>query len=114
LGTDDEPKTGSLRRKAEVHTEVITSLGWLPDNSGFFSGSLDGRIILWDKDGNERNLWDFSPARIIQAVPITDQLWSMGMQFMAPMVLPGTTGITSRKTYQQLAIYNVTTRAMER
>ena len=29
------------------HTDVVTALAWLPDGSGFISGGLDRKIILW-------------------------------------------------------------------
>lgn len=30
-----------------AHTDAVTALAWLPDGSGFISGGLDQRIILW-------------------------------------------------------------------
>lgn len=29
------------------HQEIVTALSWLPDGSGFISGGLDRKIILW-------------------------------------------------------------------
>jgi WD repeat-containing protein 26 len=31
----------------DAHAEVVTALAWLPDGSGFISGGLDRKIILW-------------------------------------------------------------------
>jgi WD40 repeat protein len=31
----------------ENHAETVSALAWLPDGSGFMSGSLDRKIILW-------------------------------------------------------------------
>jgi WD repeat-containing protein 26 len=30
-----------------AHHETVTALVWLPDGSGFISGALDRKIILW-------------------------------------------------------------------
>lgn len=31
----------------DQHSDVVTALAWLPDGSGFISGGLDRKIILW-------------------------------------------------------------------
>jgi len=44
-------KTGVCTRTLDGHTEAVTAISWLPDGSGFISGSLDRKIIIWDADG---------------------------------------------------------------
>ena len=34
-------------RVLDSHSDVVTSLAWLPDGSGFISGGLDRKIFLW-------------------------------------------------------------------
>ncbi|KAG1855500.1 WD40-repeat-containing domain protein [Suillus tomentosus] len=41
-------KTGALMKTLENHAEIVSDLVWLPDGSGFMSGSLDRKIILWN------------------------------------------------------------------
>ena len=40
-------KTGVCIRTLEDHTETVTAISWLPDGSGFISGGLDRKIIIW-------------------------------------------------------------------
>ena len=40
-------QTGACLQTLSVHSDHVTSLAWLPDNSGFISGGLDREIILW-------------------------------------------------------------------
>ncbi|KDQ07069.1 hypothetical protein BOTBODRAFT_120606 [Botryobasidium botryosum FD-172 SS1] len=42
----------------------VSSLQWLPDNSGFVSGSMDRRIIFWDRDGKRTDTWGPTSIRI--------------------------------------------------
>ncbi|KAG1877763.1 WD40-repeat-containing domain protein [Suillus subalutaceus] len=42
----------------ENHAETVSTLVWLPDGSGFMSGSLDRKIILWDMEGELRESWN--------------------------------------------------------
>ena len=39
-------KTGVCIRTLDDHAEPVTAISWLPDGSGFISGSLDGKIII--------------------------------------------------------------------
>lgn len=62
-------QTGICTRVLEAHTEVVTSLAWLPDGTGFISGGLDRKIILWVRTqqlGSARgSLWaEILPLRI--------------------------------------------------
>ena len=40
-------QSGVLIRVLDAHSDVVTALAWLPDGSGFISGGLDRKIILW-------------------------------------------------------------------
>jgi WD40 repeat protein len=40
-------QTGVCIRVLDGHSETVTALVWLPDGSGFISGGLDRKIILW-------------------------------------------------------------------
>ncbi|KAF8891225.1 WD40 repeat-like protein [Infundibulicybe gibba] len=57
-------KTGVCMRDLEDHSEPVTALAWLPDGSGFISGGLDRRIILWDADGSLRDSWGATAIRV--------------------------------------------------
>jgi len=47
--------TGVMIYTAVQHIETVASLGWLPDDSGFVSGSMDCHVIIWKKDGSVRS-----------------------------------------------------------
>ena len=34
-------------RVLDQHEDVVTALAWLPNGSGFISGGLDRKIMLW-------------------------------------------------------------------
>ncbi|KAI0371689.1 WD40 repeat-like protein [Pilatotrama ljubarskyi] len=74
-------RTGSRVRTLEQHTEVVTALAWLPDGSGFISGGLDRRIILWDADGKMRDTWARTPIRVtdLMVTPDFTRLVAVGM-----------------------------------
>jgi len=40
-------KTGACMRTLEEHSETVTAISWLPDGSGFISGGLDRKVIIW-------------------------------------------------------------------
>lgn len=40
-------QTGICIRTLDAHTETVSALAWVPDGSGFLSGSQDRKIILW-------------------------------------------------------------------
>lgn len=41
------PQSGLCIRTIETHSETVTAIRWLPDNSGFISAGLDRRILIW-------------------------------------------------------------------
>ncbi|KAF7322514.1 WD-domain-containing protein [Mycena chlorophos] len=65
-------KTGVCVRTLEEHSEPVTSLIWLPDNSGFFSAGLDLKIISWSIDGSRKEVWAIAPVRIASMVLTPD------------------------------------------
>lgn len=34
-------------KRLEEHTDSVTRVFWLPDGTGFISGGLDRKLILW-------------------------------------------------------------------
>ncbi|CDO76439.1 hypothetical protein BN946_scf184781.g16 [Trametes cinnabarina] len=79
-------RTGLKVRSLEQHTDVVTALAWLPDGSGFISGGLDRKIILWDADGKLRDTWGRTPIRVtdLQVTPDFTRLVAVGMYDMMP------------------------------
>ncbi|KAI9061512.1 WD40 repeat-like protein [Trametes sanguinea] len=79
-------RTGLKVRSLEQHTDVVTALAWLPDGSGFISGGLDRKIILWDADGKHRDSWARTPIRVtdLQVTPDFTRLVAVGMYDMMP------------------------------
>lgn len=93
-------QSGRLIRTLETHTDVVTALVWLPDGSGFISGGLDRKIILWvsvspdamdsvrwlklwyqDADGKQRDSWGRTPIRVtdLAITPDFTRLVAIGM-----------------------------------
>ncbi|OJT04343.1 WD repeat-containing protein 26 [Trametes pubescens] len=83
-------RSGVRIRTLEQHTDVVTALAWLPDGSGFISGGLDRKIILWDADGKLRDTWNRTPIRVtdLQVSPDFTRLVAVGM-YDAPSIPPG-------------------------
>lgn len=40
-------QTGVCFRELKGHEETVSALEWLPDRSGFMSGGMDHKILLW-------------------------------------------------------------------
>ncbi|KAJ7074314.1 WD40 repeat-like protein [Mycena amicta] len=80
-------KTGVCIRTLEEHSEPVTSLVWLPDNSGFFSAGMDFKIVFWSTDGLRREVWATPPVRIASMVltPDCSRLVAIGMRAPSPM-----------------------------
>ncbi|KAH9050611.1 WD40 repeat-like protein [Lactarius hengduanensis] len=57
-------ETGICIRTIEAHTETVSALAWVPDGSGFISGSQDRKINLWGSDGKLRDSWGITAIRI--------------------------------------------------
>ncbi|KAI0063418.1 WD40 repeat-like protein [Artomyces pyxidatus] len=57
-------QTGVCIRTIEAHTETVSALAWVPDGSGFISGSQDRKITLWGYDGKQRDSWGITAIRI--------------------------------------------------
>lgn len=86
-------KTGALMKTLENHAETVSALVWLPDGSGFMSGSLDRKIILWDMEGELRESWNDIAIRVTDAAVTPDvrRLVAVGMGYNPPPTL-GTLG----------------------
>ncbi|KAG1826914.1 WD40 repeat-like protein [Suillus subaureus] len=82
-------KTGALMKTLENHAETVSALVWLPDGSGFMSGSLDRKIILWDMEGELRESWNDIAIRVTDAAVTPDvrRLVAVGMGYNPPPTL---------------------------
>ncbi|KAJ6463825.1 WD40 repeat-like protein [Mycena vitilis] len=80
-------KTGVCLRTLEEHSEQVTALAWLPDDSGFLSAGMDFKIVQWSKDGQRRELWSMLPVRVTHMVLTPDftRLVAMGMRAPSPV-----------------------------
>jgi WD40 repeat protein len=76
-------QSGSLLRILESHSETVTALTWLPDNSGFISGAMDRKIILWDMHGKQRDTWGTTSTRVtdLAVTPDMRRVISLGMYY---------------------------------
>ncbi|KAI0819085.1 WD40 repeat-like protein [Irpex lacteus] len=74
-------RTGSCIRTLDSHQDVVSAMVWLPDGSGFISGGLDRKIILWDADGKQRDSWGRTPIRVtdLAITPDFTKLVAVGM-----------------------------------
>ncbi|EAU88784.2 WD repeat-containing protein [Coprinopsis cinerea okayama7 len=75
-------KTGVCIRTLSGHSDTISSLQWLPDGSGFFSGALDRKIVHWDADGKLVDDWGTTAIRITGfcITPDGTRLVAVGME----------------------------------
>ncbi|KAJ6597194.1 WD40 repeat-like protein [Mycena vulgaris] len=80
-------KTGICIRTLEEHSEPVTSLSWLPDDSGFLSAGMDFKIVIWNTDGQRRETWDMMPVRVTYMVlsPDFTRLVVIGMRAPSPV-----------------------------
>nr|ANC28035.1 WD-repeat protein [Polyporus umbellatus] len=124
-------RTGLCTRVLDQHTDVVTALAWLPDGSGFISGGLDRKIILWDADGKLRDQWGRTPIRVtdLMVTPDFTRLVAVGMYDMptpppgsnpqesgAPPAGPGATaGATANKSSSEtrIIIYDLASKQPE-
>ena len=76
-------KTGVCIRTIEEHTESVTAISWLPDGSGFISGGLDRKIIIWDTDGKLRDVWGTTAIRLTELglTPDSKRLVASGIEY---------------------------------
>ncbi|PPQ68153.1 hypothetical protein CVT25_014079 [Psilocybe cyanescens] len=75
-------KTGVCIRTLEEHTETVTAISWLPDGTGFISGGLDRKIVIWDADGKVRDAWGPTAIRLtdLAVTPDFTHLVAVGME----------------------------------
>lgn len=112
LLTSDQ--SGAKIRTLEQHTDVVTALTWLPDGSGFISGGLDRKIILWvrlaltppssmrvltstppqDVDGKPRDTWQRTSIRVtdLMVSPNFTRLVAVGMYDVPSIPQPAAAG----------------------
>jgi hypothetical protein len=88
----------------EEHSEPVTALAWLPDDSGFLSAGMDFKIVLWvrlprfitcssrlfhekNTDGQRREIWGILPVRVAHMVitPDSMRLVAIGMRAPSPV-----------------------------
>ncbi|EPQ57967.1 WD40 repeat-like protein [Gloeophyllum trabeum ATCC 11539] len=86
--------SGICIRVLKEHSDTVTSLAWLPDGTGFISGGLDRKIILWDVDGNRRDSWGTTSIRVtdLAVTPDFTRVVAVGMHYLAPTGLASSTG----------------------
>ncbi|KDQ33398.1 hypothetical protein PLEOSDRAFT_1073660 [Pleurotus ostreatus PC15] len=79
-------KTGICFRTIDGHSDVVTALAWLPDDSGFISGSLDRKVIRWDREGRQRDSWGTTAIRVtdLAVTPDFTRLVTIGMDYVPP------------------------------
>ncbi|KAF4576667.1 hypothetical protein EYR40_000914 [Pleurotus pulmonarius] len=79
-------KTGVCFRTIDGHSDVVTALAWLPDDSGFISGSLDRKVIRWDREGRQRDSWGTTAIRVtdLAVTPDFTRLVTIGMDYVPP------------------------------
>ncbi|KAJ7172204.1 WD40 repeat-like protein [Mycena filopes] len=80
-------KTGVCLRTLEEHSEPVTALAWLPDDSGFLSAGMDYKIVVWNADGQRREIWGMLPVRVAHMVITPDftRLVAIGMRAQSPV-----------------------------
>ncbi|KIM79679.1 hypothetical protein PILCRDRAFT_74055 [Piloderma croceum F 1598] len=66
------------------HQETVAALSWLPDGSGFISGGLDRRIILWDAEGNFKDSWGETAIRVtdLAITPDLTRVVAVGIHYL--------------------------------
>ncbi|KAF9792158.1 WD40 repeat-like protein [Thelephora terrestris] len=85
-------RSGLCMRTIETHTETVTAIRWLPDNSGFMSAGLDRRILIWDPEGNQRDSWGMAPIRVtdLDVSPNMTKVVAVGVIHLPPIPHPPT------------------------
>ncbi|KAJ7510144.1 WD40 repeat-like protein [Mycena galericulata] len=120
-------KTGVCIRTLEEHSEPVTAISWLPDDSGFLSAGMDFKVVLWNTEGQRRETWGMLPVRITQMVVTPDftRLVAIGMLAPSPTdsraesdsTIAGANGGTSSspppKDQHRLLVYDMASRRNE-
>ncbi|KAK0557678.1 hypothetical protein OC846_000245 [Tilletia horrida] len=55
----------NTQRSFHEHVYRITAVSWLPDGSGFVTGSMDSKVLFWNSTGQVTRRWDISPYRVL-------------------------------------------------
>ncbi|KAG5643231.1 hypothetical protein DXG03_001315 [Asterophora parasitica] len=121
-------KTGVCIRSLEQHTETVTALAWLPDDSGFISAGLDRSIMHWDVDGNLRDRWAATDIRITDLAVTPDfmRVVTVGIHHIPVNVAETGSGrdaqsgdaaaagaAAARASENRLVVYDLATRQIE-
>ncbi|KAH7926652.1 WD40 repeat-like protein [Leucogyrophana mollusca] len=118
-------ETGVRIRSLDSHQETVSALAWLPDGSGFISGSLDRKIITWDSDGKQRESWSNVYMRVtdIGVSPDSKRLVTIGMGYLPPSPSDGSQPLASsgngaptngqRSSGNRMVIYSMETKQVE-
>ncbi|KAF9052998.1 WD40 repeat-like protein [Panaeolus papilionaceus] len=79
-------KNGQLMDTLDRHSETVTAISWLPDGSGFISGGLDRKIIIWNTDGQVRDSWGTTTIRLtdLAVTPDYTHIVAVGMESDIP------------------------------
>ncbi|KAF5330927.1 hypothetical protein D9619_005384 [Psilocybe cf. subviscida] len=79
-------KTGVCTRTVEEHQDTITAICWLPDGTGFVTGALDRKIIIWNGDGKVRDSWGLAAIRLtdLAVTPDATRLVAIGIEYTPP------------------------------
>ena len=115
-------KSGVCLRVLGTHQEPVTALEYLPDGSGFLSGGMEGRIIIWvrlsidlqhfltlvvqDADGTQRdtieNMIDGLTIRItgLAITPDLTRIVTLGFRSLPPTPPAPTTDVTPQSRTQ--------------
>ncbi|KAE9389967.1 WD40 repeat-like protein [Gymnopus androsaceus JB14] len=111
-----EVKSGEcLRTLEEVHSETITSLLRLPNESGYISGGIDRKIVHWDSTGNCIHQWYPGNIRILSMdlVPNEMQLAIVGLQ-CSTMIATMAVKAKMKAPVYQIMIYSLLTRRTQK
>lgn len=66
------PKTGECIRELNAHEDMVSALEWLPDGTGFLSGGMDRKILLWDAVDHHEELWIKTTIRVTDLALASD------------------------------------------
>ncbi|KZP21192.1 WD40 repeat-like protein [Athelia psychrophila] len=88
IRTLEDGKDGQVSRG---HVETVTAISWIPDGSGFVSGGLDKKIILWDANGSFQHSWGTTAMRItdLTVTPDLARVVAVGIHYHPPSPVVG-------------------------
>ncbi|KAK0525979.1 hypothetical protein OC834_004966 [Tilletia horrida] len=57
--------TDGSHKVFKEHIYRITAVAWLPSGTGFVTGSMDGKVLFWNLNGQVTRKWEISPYRVL-------------------------------------------------